>query len=196
MIYWQRNTVCRGVATQWNFHPHRTIAKGKRYREDSHRQEYGGDRQLRASNVAPLLGIRHVTHENVSFRRQRHSQPGGDAQRCIEEVVRVRIHVSEREFAVVRRRLQEQHDDEVAHVVDELDAVRDGQRDEERRGDGAQLATSEDDDGQAIADEAEQAEGRIQEEPGDQLGSLIEQAVIAGAATKWRSRRRAVVGHR
>jgi len=54
----------------------------------------------------------------------------------------VRVDDIERQVAVRRRHVNYEDDDEVEKVVDEFDAVGDGQGGKERAHDSAQLATS------------------------------------------------------
>ena len=66
------------------------------------------------------------THHDVSFHGDGHSEPGGDADAHVEEVVRCRVEIGVGAHTPRRVHRQQQNHDEVKHIREQLQAEEGG----------------------------------------------------------------------
>jgi len=74
--------------------PDGPVAEGEGQREDAGGDEDDDDDELDPYDAEQLLGPCGVAHEHVAFHGQSGGQPGGHAQRRVEQVMCVRVEYS------------------------------------------------------------------------------------------------------
>ena len=140
-----------------------------------------------------------MTHEHVSLRGDGDRQPGGDADGRVEQVVRVRVHVTER--AVTHRRVQVYYEryDRVDGIVEKFDCIGHRKADQKRVGRRRHLAATQHYNTEDVSGQSEETHDGIEEQTGDQLCQQVELSpaivLVHGLAGDVEYRQRADVCH-